>query len=353
MAHLLLASLSLWACSTGSDPDSDSGALPLDAAPAVTDAAPVTTSVPLTIADYPGGGSGRFLLVAITVNGSAPVDVLLDTGSSGLRVFASALAGTKVTTTSEATSTRLGGEVLSGHKASGTVCVGGIAIPGPLVFDLVESFSCAAAYPGCDPTSVAEYFAESGIQGIIGVGLRADPSGIHNPLARLGAPLSHGFTIRTGGIASGEGELVLGATALPDAAWITLTRAGDLPGGGPAWADDEIPVCFKVDGAPTTPPCSPSVLDTGSNLDVLYARSLPAGATTDGLLAPGVRFEAAHEQALGLRFTVGDPVTWSLDGVLVQQDEPFTILGIEVFFRHDVAFDLVNGRIGLRPLEAE
>lgn len=366
---LLAAGLGLLVCSgcsASSDPPGD-GAVPtpdrhlpdaapvtdvtpsIDAAPA-PDSAPATASVPVTIAAYPGGG-GKFLRVAITVNGSSPIDLLLDTGSSGLHIFKAALGHTTVTTTSETITTQFGGEIFFGRKASGTVSIGSVAAPSPVVFDLVESIGCVPGNPYCDPASVGKYFTDSGIYGIMGIGLRNDPSGIYSPLAQLGAPLSDGYTLRTGGFASQAGELVLGAKELPGVTPIALQQIGTLPGGLAAWADDDIQVCYKVDGVATTPPCSAAVLDTGSNLDVLYAKNLPASAVTyDGLLASGVSFEASHAPAFQLKFTVGTPITWSLDGVLVQQDEAFTILGIEVFFRHDVAFDLVNGRIGLLPL---
>jgi hypothetical protein len=189
------------------------------------------------------------------------------------------------------------------------------------------------------------------MHGVLGVGLRGDAFGIYSPLAQLGSPLSDGFTLRTGGFASETAELVLGAGELADVEPIALESMGALPNGLPAWWDDSIETCFTVDGAPTDPPCTPSVLDTGSNLDVLHANGLPASAIdADWLLAPGVTFGASHQPGFELGFTVAEPVTWSLDGVLVQQDEAFSILGLEIFFRHDVAYDILHGRIGLRPL---
>jgi len=315
------------------------------------DAAPGTVTVPLVVGSDPGA-AGKFLLAPVSVNGSAPIRTLLDTGSSGLRVFAWALDGTTVRTTSEATKTQFGGpELLLGHKASASVSIGAVAAPGSLTLELVESIGCAPGSTSCDPASFKKYLADSGIQGVLGVGLRADPSGIYSPLAQLAPPLSQGYLLRTSGFSSKDAELVVGERALAGVKPLALQQAGTLPNGLPAWADDAIQLCFKVSGAPTDPPCSAGVLDTGSNLDVLYARNLPASLVTgDGLLASGVSFEAAIGQppAFTLSFTVGSPATTSLDGVLVQQDEAFSILGIELFFRFDVAYDVAGGRIGLR-----
>lgn len=343
VAGLLLAS-----CATQTESPSDG---PLaDALDSGVDAKVGTVAIPLTIASYPGG-AGKFLLVAITVNDSAPLQVLVDTGSSGLRLFAKALGSTAVDKTTETTTTHFGADILLGHKASGTFRIGGIAATKPVFFDLVESFACDSSDPFCDPALTAQNFEDAGIQGIIGVGLRDGGAGIYNPLAQLEPPLGDGFTLVTTGFASRVGELILGAKELSNVTPIALTRQGTLPNGRPAWTDDDVRLCYELGTAPTTPPCSASVFDTGSNLDVLYAQNVPANAlTNDGLLASGIRFAASHATAgFALEFTVGSPITWSLDGVIVQQDEAFTILGVGVFLSHDVAFDLQNGRISLRP----
>jgi hypothetical protein len=94
------------------------------------------------------------------------------------------------------------------------------------------------------------------------------------------------------------------------------------------------------------------VFDTGSNYDVLYAKNVSAAlVSVDGNLAPGVTFEASHgASGFRVKLSVGDPVAVSRDAVIVQDTDPFTILGLEVFLRNDVAYDLVGGRIGFRPL---
>jgi hypothetical protein len=191
-----------------------------------------------------------------------------------------------------------------------------------------------------------------GAHGVMGIGLRADPDGLMSPLAALGSPRSDAFTIRTGGLSSTAGEIVLGPSALAMAAEIPLARAGSQPNGVPAWADDAVELCFEVDGKPTDPPCSASVFDTGSNFDVLYAKNLPAAlVTADGTLASGASFQASHAASgFHVKLTIGTPPSASNDGIIVQDTDPFTILGLEVFLRNDVAFDLAGGRIGFSPL---
>ncbi len=357
---LLGTTLALAACSGHGATAADGGAPLPDASRMDASGAPDASggdggqtgavSVPIRVVDYPGGG-GKLLTVTVSIHGSAPVDLLLDTGSSGLRVLASALGGADVGATSTPMSADFGGIVLQGRKASAPLRLGDTTTSGPVDFQLIDDVTCAAGDPSCDPSAAGAFFSDMGTAGILGVGLRTDPSGIYSPLAQLDAPLSDGFTVRTGGLGSSAGELVLGQRDLPGATPIALMQTGTLPNAVPAWADDGISICYQVASTPTDPPCTASVFDTGSNLDVLYAPGLPAGdVDADGFLASGVRFEATEGSAFHLDFTVGTPVTFSLDGVLVEQDDPFTILGVEVFLRYDVAFDLVDGRIALRAL---
>jgi hypothetical protein len=316
---------------------------------------PPTTTLPFTVADYPGGG--KLLLVPVSVNGSAPFDVLLDTGSSGLRVFASKLAGVSVDVTTETNDAEFGGgDTLFGHTATGTVRfgdAGGVTTPAPIAFQLVESFGCAASNPTCDLASGSDaFFTDAGIFGILGVGLRPGvPADVFSPFAQLGPTLSTGFVIATGGFASTAGVVLLGL-ADPAAAGFTtvsLPSIGTLGNGAPAWGDDQVSACFRVNGAATAPACTAAVFDTGSDSDVLYGPNLPAVDVAGGALAPGVSFEATVSPALDLAFVVGPSPTASQDLVWVDTTDPFATLSIEVFFRHDVSFDLAGGRIGFKP----
>src|SRR5262249_19329270 len=136
------------------------------------------------------------LAVPISINGSNTFNVLLDTGSVGLRVFAQALEGTSVTQTSREVSVAFGpggkGFQFDGVEASGAVSLGTIVEPTSIAFHLVTSITCPVSDPNCFPASYTKY----GIYGILGVGLRPaveGPPDIYSPIAQLGAPLSSGF----------------------------------------------------------------------------------------------------------------------------------------------------------------
>jgi hypothetical protein len=112
--------------------------------------------------------------------------------------------------------------------------------------------------------------------------------------------------------------------------------------------------CFKVGGVATSPPCTQTVLDTGSNVDVLYATNIPAASmTSDGELAPNVSFEATEmTSGFDFGFTVGSPPTPSFDDMWIDatSGDAFSLLGIEVFLRHRVSFDITAGTITLKKL---
>lgn len=338
----------LTACSSAARATSDAGSPPVapDAgSPPVADAGgPI--SVPLEVESALGG---KVLLAPVSVSGSAPVEVLLDTGSTGLRVFASALNGASVTT-GAGLSVTFGSDQFVGREAKGVVAIGGATTPSPIAFQLVDSVSCPPGDASCDPaTENQALFTKNGIDGVLGVGLRPPGSGdVYSPIAQLGLARA-AFTVHTGGAASTSGSLVLGAGG-SGFETVALSQEGTLPNGVRAWGDDQVQVCFRIGGTPNAPPCTPSVFDTGSNADVVYAPSLPASdLALDGTLAPGVAFEASCGSALDVRFTVGDPPESGIDLVWVDSSDDFSILGIEAFFRYDVRFDLEQGRIGFRP----
>jgi PE-PGRS family protein with aspartyl peptidase-like domain/uncharacterized protein DUF3443 len=301
----------------------------------------------MTVADDPDQ-NGKGLLVPISVNRSPPINVLLDTGSSGLRIFASALR--HLSPGSRPLSANFGGELWSGHRASATISIGAVTAPHPIALQRVEALSCASSDAHCGGSKRMERsYTDRGIHGILGVGLRRDPgSDIYSPIAQLSSPLDEGFTIRTDGFGSTTAQLELGLPDSSGGTGVALKRAGRLPNGGPAWADDQVEICFRINHRATNPPCSPTVIDSGSNNDVVYAKNrLGRAVTKDGILAPGNVFEARHPSAFDLEFRIGAPATSSVDVVEVQSTEAMSILGIETFFRYDVQFDLVHGRIGL------
>jgi hypothetical protein len=317
------------------------------APPGAADAAPDAGSrparvAPVTVAQYPDG-SGPFLRVPLSLNGSPPLQVLLDTGSDGLRVFADALGETPVERTSRPVDVEFGaGDRMSGVLARATVQVGEVATPAPIAFHIVDSFTCAPGTVGCD------VFAQAGIQGILGVSLRpgVEPD-IYSPFAQLAPEDAAGFLLRVG---EPVGELSFGPEllGLEGFARRSLPRAGLLPNGRPAFRDDTVEGCFRVNGGPTTPPCIELVFDTGASPDIVYAPGLPAGTVADGILAPGTRLEVSLPGLWTRALTVGPQPEPGEDLIIVDSSVPFSILGLGWFRRFDVLYDLQAGELGFR-----
>ena len=312
----------------------------------------VTATVAVNVADYPDG-SGKVLLVPISVNGSATIDVLLDTGSDGLRVFRDALQGTSVDITTTPVDVEFGfGERMVGHLATAEVSFGSATTSGPVAFHLVESFECTPAVPDCGfATGEPSFLTDAGVDGILGVSTRTgEVAELYSPFAQLDDPLSTGFVIRTGGFESGAGEIEFGLapSAVSGFERIDLAPMGVHPNAVPAWRDDSVETCFAVNGVAVVPPCTDSVFDTGSSTEVIHAPNLPPGTVQDGSLAPGVSFRARVDPVFDLELVVGATPTPSVDFVLIDDVEPFALLGVGVFLRFDVLYDLEAGKLGFR-----
>lgn len=268
-------------------------------------------AIPFSVGTYDDGS--KLLRVHATVGG-APVDLLVDTGSSGMRVFASSIAGAAIAPTNEAISIEFGGgDTIVGHTASATVAFGSVSAP--IAFHLVESFTCNPAIPDCDfADGTSAFFASAGIGGILGIGLRSgEPASVYSPFAQL----ADGFEIQT------SGSIVLTAPASLDA--IQLASDGTLPNGKPAWRDDQLHACFAIAGEPIDPPCTDAAIDSGSSTHVIYA--------------PHLRAITAVTATIGaLDLDLAAPV-------LVDDQDPFALLGVGLFLDHDIGFDVAAGRI--------
>ncbi len=97
--------------------------------------APLSATVPVTVLDGQGSTQGARPTVEVRVGNSNPVPVLLDTGSSGLHIFDTAVntgAGSGVTLTSKpANITYAGGHRFTGVVANAVVTIGSYANQAP------------------------------------------------------------------------------------------------------------------------------------------------------------------------------------------------------------------------------
>jgi Protein of unknown function (DUF3443) len=327
--------------------------------------------------DASGGGDAGSLEVPITVTaedggvmsfsvpirvGSVSLNVLLDTGSSGLRVAAGAVPDEdfeRVTSTQVIYSYH-SGVLIQGVVAYASVAIGSLGTPAPIPVMIVQQASCTAAKPDCpasgsppgDLASFGPYAA------ILGVGMRSTLTDeqVGNPISQLeGKPA---FIVKAPSYGGTAGTLELAPTASEVMAFATralplLEDGAPLANGTPAYDDRYgLPACLD-DLTSGVDYCVPAELDTGNA--PTYIEWPAHGSAPTSELPPGDRVEAtigppsAPLERYG--FTVGSNPTPGIDEVLVESAsaEGFMNLGTVVFFHYDVYFDPEKGVVGFGP----
>jgi hypothetical protein len=295
--------------------------------------------------------------IPVQVGDGPPVPALLDTGSTGLRVFRNALAAGSFTDTGTASVYAYGsGEELTGDIGTAGLAVGTQTTDAQIPFEIVQNAACMNFQPDCGAARVApssygiggDGIAGAGFQAIIGVSLTPDFSAgpTQNPLMRLG---SHQWIIELPkpGQAS-PGSLILNPDGNDLAGFQMFPlRALSAPGGISGWADF-LAGCLNDQTADQTI-CGPTVLDTGSPGILAYR----LGASFGPLWAAGDSANLAFSTggngtAASIPFTAdGFPGTGMAEE---PPDGPFTLVaGVLPFFAYDVLYDASNGAIGLRP----
>ena len=315
--------------------------------------------LPLRVSAY-NDGSGKLLRLSISIDDGALFDVLVDTGSDGLRVFGNLLPPqmrpTQLDLLGTRTQVRFGaGAEMSGPLIRSRIHFGEVMeSDDPITLHWIEEMGCSDDFVDCELSSgAAPFFTEIGIYGILGVSTRRGmvPE-LFSPLAQLPKPHSDGHLIHVD--ANGDaGFILLGDPAAwlgngDDVSVIALLSDNAHPNDAAAWKDDMIEGCFFVNENALDPPCTELVLDSGSSADVIYTRTPQADFISDGILAPGVDFRTEIAGNPIYRFTVGDFPMPSEDLVFVDSFEPFAILGIGVFLENDVGMRLQEGQLMLR-----
>lgn len=301
-----------------------------------------------TIALLPRPGNSGFAnFIRVSVGGGPAGAVLLDTGSTGLRIRAEAVGPDVELTDIPLTYSYSSGNVLEGVLGYATVSfpdsTPALATPHRIAVQVVQKVTCKSDQPECPGWKAPE-------MGVMGVAY--NPVQVFNPLAQLGGPLANGFIVVADDFADPNvsPHLVVGLTAENSAGFSTSPFApadGAQPAGLKAWNTKSIPTCFTVDSGP--PGCFATVFDTGAG----------SGSFETPDLDPS---------QLHTRIPAGHRITTSVAGVLSLTVESgrrawinryryapphggvkgFNSGGL-VFRHYKVLFDAVNGRIGFSP----
>ncbi len=349
--YRITACLVLASCATSPQPPTDIAACDPDPAfdPGTWQGSAVDVPIAITQAD--ADGAMRFS-IGIEVDGS-PLEVMVDTGSRGLRILRNAVPDTAYAcvTTTASRETYGSGLELDGVVARATITIGGVATPAPIPVMYVDSLSCDG--PGdcgasSDSADTATVFG--GFRAILGIGLRNGAAAIGSPIAQL--PGQPSFVVHTSAYGASTGTLTIGPIDTSAFATLQLPAASDdgtLANGTPAWDDRYgIPTCLD-DATSGGNYCEPGIWDTGAPQTII---NWPA-ATDESKVAVesqlAVTIGPATAPLGAYAFTVGAVPVPGIDEVYVVPTvgEGYINLGTALFFHADALFDPLHGIVGL------
>jgi hypothetical protein len=287
--------------------------------------------------------------VEVRVGNSNPVPVLLDTGSSGLHIFNTAVnTGTRsgVTLTSQRSNiTYSGGHRFTGVVANAVVTIGSYATKMPVSFAYVEQASCIASKPTCPASGGIPGFEQSGAYGILGIGTQSSGGGIVSPILGMPGSLGKKWSLH---LAGASGTLRLGARlpAARSATTIQMRQIGSSAGSA-LWADSSLPLCLSVGQVNA---CVPGLFDSGTYTMQISGSVLGRAPTIRGTdhVVPGTPVSVTLSGASTPFWTFTAGTTKSADLVTVKTGQgPFVNTGVQVFYDYTITYNDTSGRIRL------
>ena len=308
-----------------------------------------SVTVPVHIIGGQGSLQGARPVVAVKVGNGAAFPVLLDTGSSGLRIFDMAVpSGSKsgVSVSSQPSNIRYaGGHRFSGVVATASITVGSQRTAKPVRFALVQNASCARRKPDCPAAQGMAGFEKYGGYGILGIGTESSGGGIVSPLLGMPGALGDSWSLHLQGR---TGQLVLGAP-LPRpsaiAATLPMKQIGAAPGGRRLWGDDRIALCLTIGSATG---CAPGLLDSGTYTLQAYGKPFDQVPTVARRVRSGlaVSVRRAGAPQSFWRFSTGSTKSENL--VTIRGAEKLFInTGVQTFFDFIVTYDDLRGTVVL------
>ena len=305
--------------------------------------------VPVSVLYGQGTSEGARPVVNVRVGNSPPVPVLLDTGSSGLHIFDTAVktgSGSGVTLTSTpANITYAGGHRFTGVVGRAVVTLGSYPTKGPIPFAYVKQARCIAAKPTCPAAGGISGFERSGAFGILGIGTQSSGGGVVSPILAMPRDLGRRWSLHLAGT---SGALVLGAQP-PSRRNVTTFQMKQIgsSAGNALWADSRLPVCVSV---ATVNECVPGLFDSGTYTVQISGPALDQApvlpATTHVLPGTPVSVRADGAASPFWSFTSGAIKSKNL--LTVRSDHgPFLNTGVQAFYDFTVSYDDVRGQIRL------
>jgi hypothetical protein len=307
--------------------------------------------VPVTIQGGQGATTGARPMVEVRVGNSKPVPVLLDTGSTGLQIYApkvNTAPGGGVTATAQRDSiTYAGGHRFVGVVARAVIRIGGQATAAKVPFGLVERASCIPSKPACDAAGGVSRPMSDGAYGILGIGMSKNRQGLFSPILGLAGARGRSWSLHLKGR---SGALVLGAR-IPSASRTSSTvplRSQGTSGGHPAWADAQARLCDSVGNIRA---CVPGLFDSGTFTMQLWGSPLNTAPTQTGTnrVRAGTPVAVSLPGATKPFWSYRAGVTKSRNTLSVERSRstPFVNYGVQAFYAFTITYDETRGRITL------
>jgi hypothetical protein len=316
-----------------------------------TSAASATTRqpaiVPVTVLGGQGSTQGARPTVEVRVGNSNPVPVLLDTGSSGLHIFDTAVstgAGSGVTLTSQpANITYAGGHRFTGVVANAVVSIGSYATKIPVSLAYVERAFCISSKPTCPASGGIAGFEASGAYGILGIGTQSSNGGVTSPILGMPGRFGKKWSLHLTGR---SGALTLGAR-LPARRSATAIQMRQIASstGHTLWADSSLPLCLNVG---QNDECVSGLFDSGTYTMQISGPTLDHAPTITGTdhVVSGTPVSVSLAGAKAPFWTFVSGSTKSADLVTVRSGEgPFVNTGVQAFYDFTVTYNDTTGQI--------
>ncbi|HEV3155670.1 MAG TPA: hypothetical protein VGZ02_17830 [Candidatus Baltobacteraceae bacterium] len=313
----------------------------------LTGVAPDETPVhiPLSVRHNARFGTYKAALL-VGIGNIAPVPVSFDTGSSGLRIFASAkldAPGSGVQCTQTPTSVTYGNPARITY--TGVVCYaplrfGSFTTPASIPIAYLTSASCPPANPDCKIPDLRDPRATGGY-GVFGAGITGFTSGegrVPNPILTLPGRLGDVFTIH---LTDMGGDLVLGDREPDGSTEFPLSHANAE---GQKWTLGR--ACLFVN-AQAIDQCATISFDTGNGVPWIHNLDSPAIPQNDGLVAAGTRigFAPPGDSNEAVSVTGGTAFYNSIKVLELPRGEPMANASIQVFLNRIVTYDNARGVI--------
>ncbi|MFI8106400.1 DUF3443 family protein [Streptomyces sp. NPDC086023] len=319
-----------------------------------------------------GGRLAHPRLGATVTIGSSSLNVLVDTGSTGLKVLKKKIAGTDaVVASARAEATFLSGLRVSGQRARATVTLGRAeASDQPLL--LVDTVGCTRAQPRCEAAGGQSPEAFGGaFDGILGIGAsapdRAGPGDCcTNPMAGLtggGSYLVHFDPARPRLVLNPVHTAGFTTVSLAPARVSAAPHPERSPHGTPLWDPAPFQGCLRITGL-LERQCAPVLFDTGTATLVLSLPSIedvPAPPLTGGqyldlsgtqvtLAIPRGRWRWTYPGPQNENGTADQDQLNALATPQILYENgpaPLIVAGLPAFAHTDVLYDLRLGRMGI------